>query len=139
MSRLVTVTYATRATNASRPIAVTVPSPRPRPVFALGLENQSANDAPRGRVMMYATQNATIGFSCARHQPSAGIAMSAPNASADPKNPRSSCIAVQSPAARPEREGREHRHPVEALAAGGRDAVDGEGPLAAVPQREDRG
>jgi hypothetical protein len=31
-------------------IALTVPSPRPRPVWPCGLLNQSAKDAPSGRV-----------------------------------------------------------------------------------------
>ena len=66
-----------------------------------GLLNQSAKDAPIGRVTMYANQNATIGFRLKRHQPIAGIAMTEMNSSADVKKPSFSGVAVKSPAAVP--------------------------------------
>src|SRR5580658_3088060 len=80
---------------------LTVPSPSPRPVIACGFENQSANDAPIGRVTIYANQKATIGFMFQRHQPTAGIAITEMNNSADGKKPSFNGVAVRSPAAVP--------------------------------------
>src|ERR1700691_6270784 len=86
-------------TSSDRPL--TAPSPRPRPVIEGGFENQSAKEAPSGRVTMYANQKATIGFMLKRHQPTAGIAMIPANRITDPKKPSFSEVAVRSPAAVP--------------------------------------
>ena len=59
--------------------------------------------------------------------------MIAMNSTADGKKPRFSCGRGQVAGRGAERERREHRRPVEALAAAGGDAVDRERALAAVP------
>src|SRR5271154_1817094 len=79
---------------------LTVPSPRPSPPL-VGLLNQSAKDAPNGLVTTYANQKAKIGLSPKRHQPTAGIEITAANSTTDGKKPRFKESAVRSPAAVP--------------------------------------
>ncbi len=66
-----------------------------------GLPNQSAIDAPSGRVMTYAAQKAAIGFSFPRHQATAGMVMSTAKRTMELRKPSFSVYAVRSPAAVP--------------------------------------
>ena len=56
--------------------------------------SQSANEAPSGRVTMYANQNATIGFMWNRQY---ALAKMAAKANPDARYPRWNVIAVTSP------------------------------------------
>ncbi len=58
--------------------------------------------------------------------------------SSDGKYPRPVCSAMRSPAAVPRGEGEQDRQPVERFPAERVDAVDREGPLGPVPDREHR-
>src|ERR1700742_1458474 len=99
MSILVIATQATIGMNTARPIRETVPLPRPSPVPETGLENQSENEAPSGRVTTYATQKGTIGLMLNRHHPIAGTQMTPANRRIESRNPKLSVVAVKSPAA----------------------------------------
>ena len=83
------------------PISETVPLPKPSPVPEAGFENQSEKEAPSGRVIDVANQNAKIGFMLNCHQPIAGIADHAGEQQDRVQNPRFSVVAVKSPAAVP--------------------------------------
>ena len=43
------------------------PVPDPMPLMSFGIPKKSANDAPIGRVRMYATQNVSTGLTPSRH------------------------------------------------------------------------
>jgi hypothetical protein len=61
---------------AASAMRVTVPSPYPSPApMWCGFPNQSATDAPSGRVNTYAIQNATTALSRKRDQATAGTTM----------------------------------------------------------------
>ena len=62
----------TRTNTATANMIAVGPLPKPRPVRLAGLLIQSANEAPSGRVTMYAIQNAAMLFSPNRRQASAG-------------------------------------------------------------------
>jgi hypothetical protein len=73
---------AMNATTTISPATATGPWPNPIPLADLGWPKKSANDAPTGRVRMYATQKVSTGLTPSR-QAASGTRMSAMNTSAD--------------------------------------------------------
>ena len=56
--------------NATTRISITIDTvacPYPMPLRSFGMPKKSANDAPIGRVMMYATQKVSTGLAPSRH------------------------------------------------------------------------
>ena len=80
---------------------LTVPEPRFRPPRACDTPSQSANEAPSGRVTMYANQNAKIAFRPNHRWAMAGTAIRIVNATPDTRYPRWNVVAVMSPTAVP--------------------------------------
>ena len=80
---------------------LTAPVPQLSPPRACDTPSQSANDAPSGRVTMYANQKATIALSPNQRCATAGTAMRTVNATPETKYPRCNVVAVMSPAAVP--------------------------------------
>ena len=78
----------------------TAPCPYPMPLMSFGIPKKSANDAPIGRVMMYATQKVSTGLTPSRHATS-GTQISAVNTNADARYPRWKVVANRSPSAVP--------------------------------------
>ena len=79
----------------------TRPSPKPTPPTVCGFPNQSANDAPSGRVRIYAIQKAITSFNLSLKYANRGIKMTKPNNMPDKRYPKCNVFAVRSPTAVP--------------------------------------
>ena len=80
---------------------LTIPRPSPRPPRLCDTPSQSANEAPSGRVTIYANQKARIEFMPSRQWATAGMAITTANMTPEARKPRWKVTAVRSPKAVP--------------------------------------
>ena len=88
------------ATTTTSITIATIACPYPMPLRSFGWPKKSANDAPIGRVMMYATQKVSTGLAPSRHAMS-GSRISPMNTNAEVRYPRLKVVANRSPSAVP--------------------------------------